>query len=92
MKNVQSPRDPCPSFKSEEDLELYSQHSHEDSLDSKESIDVETIIKTAGKLTMSTKNNPLDQMKMQMLGFEPGFQDLDSEILLERIKTKIAEM
>ena len=90
MNNVHSPRDPCPSFESEEDLELYS--SHEDSLDSKESIDVEAIIKTAGKLTMSTKNNPLDQMKMQMLGFEPGFQDLDSHILLDRIKTKISEM
>ena len=67
------PGDPCPSFESEEDFDLYSQHSNEDSIDSKESVDVEAMIKAAGKLTMSAKNNPLDEMKMAMLGFEPGF-------------------
>ena len=63
------PGDPCPSFQSEEDFDLYSQHSNEDSIDSKESIDIEAMCKAAGKLTMSSKNTPLDEMKMAMLGF-----------------------
>ena len=48
--------------------------------------------KAAGKLTMSAKNNPLDEMKMAMLGFEPGYTDKDTTELINKIKKKINDL
>ena len=41
---------------------------------------------------MSSKHNPLDEMKMAMLGFEAGFASQDSSFLIKRVKAKIAEL
>lgn len=41
---------------------------------------------------MSARNNPLDEMKMAMLGFEPGFGSQNSSALIAQVKRKIAEL
>ena len=41
---------------------------------------------------MSSKNNPLDEMKMAMLGFEAGFASQDPSFLINQVKEKIAEL
>ena len=84
------PRDPCPSMESFEDFDLFSQSDGSD--ESKDSVDLEAAIRAAGRLTMTTKSNPLDDMKMAMLGFEPGFSSLNSSSLIAKIKGKIAEL
>lgn len=41
---------------------------------------------------MTSKNTPLDDMKMAMLGFESGFQSANSAELVMSIRKKIAEL
>ena len=86
--NVGNPR--C-SFDTEEDFDIFSQ-SGDDSQESKESVDIIEQVKKEGRLTMNIKNNPLDQMKMSMLGFEAGFAIADSNGLIHSVKKKIAEL
>lgn len=47
------------------------------------SADIFEKIKKEGRLKLSMKNNPLDEMKMAMLGFEPGFISTDSSNLID---------
>ena len=84
--------DPCPSFISEEEYDLFDES--ENSMDSRdESVDVETQIKREGRVKMNPKgNNPLDLMKMAMLGFEAGFVSANTSALIASIKSKIAEL
>jgi hypothetical protein len=39
---------------------------------------------------MTDKNNPLDQMKMQLLGFDNGFTKMTPGDLINQIKDRIA--
>ena len=62
--------DPCNSLES---LSHYGLESESDSSSSKESADLVTQIKREGSFVMAEGNNPLDQAKMSIFGFEKGF-------------------
>lgn len=81
---------PRPSWQSEEEYDLFSQS--DESQESKESVDIVEQVKKEGRMTMKSKNNPLDEMKMAMLGFEPGFAIAGSSELINSVQRKIAEL
>ena len=85
------PGDPCPSQVSSEDYDLHS-NSDDSNYSQGSGGELEQIVKREGRLTMSARNNPLDEMKMAMLGFEPGFGSQNSSALIAQVKRKIAEL
>lgn len=83
-------KDPRPSYESLSSYFLLSDSDASDCGGTEGSVDLETQIKQEGQLKISERAGSLDEMKMGMLGFKPGFTDNSPEDIVKQVKARIA--